>query len=461
MSDWNQFRSDHENSGHRRAPTLEDPDRPDTSWETEISGSVEASPVLDRDTVYIGSSAGNVYAFDRYEGRRRWVFETQLPIDSALVVTGESLFVVASDGTVFALDPETGELRWEAEVSGGVESAPTLSRGVLFIGHVDGVSALAAETGEELWFHETDAGVVGTPATTDRFETDHVYVGTYQDEVLALETATGEEVWTAPTNGAVVGGPTVVPGNGGADGTDPLGSDERLSPALSSKASDADTESGSSSALGDDSGRDIDTTQEVDPADDTGIASTAAGTDLESSQTAVDTAESGQEHLAVDGDIDAGSGDRVYVADEGGLLVALNAETGQSWFTYEIRDSFTTAPTVTDDSVFAGASDGYLHITDTMFGKRKLRGWLFAKKGINLDGVAHAEPAVVGDTLCLGDSSGSVYGIDVDEPDFGWHYPLEEGVSSGPAVSDGSLYVVTDDGRLCCLSWRDETAGWD
>ncbi len=452
MSDWNQFRSDHENSGHRRGAAPEEPERPDAAWETEISGSVEAAPVLDRDTVYIGSSAGNVYAFDRYEGRRRWVFETQLPIDSALAVTEESLFVVASDGTVFALEPETGELQWEGEVSGSVESAPTFSRGVLFVGHDEGVSALAAETGEELWVHETDAGVVGTPATTPGFETNRVYVGTYQDEVLALETASGEELWTAPINGAVVGGPTAVPGNGDAERTEPVGTAERTSPALEPTASEDDAAVGSTPSLEDDSVHGTDTASGTD---------TAVGTDIQPSETAVDTAENRQQSLAVDGDIDAGSGDRVYVADDGGLLVALNAETGQSWFTYEIQGSFTSAPTVTDDSVFVAASDGYLHITDTMFGKRKLRGWLFAKKGINLDGVARSEPAVVGDTLCLGDSSGSVYGIDIDEPDFGWHYPLEEGVSSGPAVSDGSLYVVTDDGQLRCLSWRDDTTGWD
>ncbi|SFS38083.1 outer membrane protein assembly factor BamB family protein [Halostagnicola kamekurae] len=440
MSDWNQFRHDHENSGRLTGSIDEEPERPEPTWDAGVDGSVDAPPVLDRDTVYVGSSAGTVYAFDRYDGRRRWRFETELTLASSLVVTDDSLLVVATDGTVFALEPETGTLRWQGTVSGRVESPPTLSRGVLFIGHGEGVSALEATTGEPLWTHETEAGVVGAPATLAGTDFEHVYVGTSRNRVGALEAETGEEVWAAPTKGSVVGGPTAVPGteaprDAGAAriGDDRIGVADRDPSALD--PSDDPKSDG----------------PEIDSPTESGLE--FGGTDIEPDERT--------EPLAVEGDIDAGEGDRVYVADDGGLLLALNARTGQSWFTYQISDPFTTAPTVTDDSVFVGAADGYLHVTDTMFGKRKLRGWLFSKKGVNLDGIARAEPALVGDTLCLGDSSGSLYGIDADDPDFGWHYPLEAGVSSGPAISDGSLYVVTDDTRLHCLSWRDETSGWD
>lgn len=436
MSDWNQFRHDHENSGRRTESTVEEPDRPEPTWDVAVDGSIDAPPVLDRDTIYVGSSTGTVYAFDRYGGRRRWVFETQLTIESSLVVTDDSLFAVATDGTVFALEPETGTLRWQKTVSDRVEAPPTLSRGVLFIGHADGVSALEATTGDPLWAHETEAGVVGSPATMVGTDLESVYVGTSDNRVLALEAETGDEVWATPTKGSVVGGPVVVRGTDtSADAGGTGVSDERID------VTDRDPSALSSSD---------------DPAADSSVEP-----DLELGETDIEPDESHPASLPVEGDIDAGEGDRVYVADDGGLLLALNARTGQSWFTYRIDDPFTTAPTVTDDSVFIGAGDGYLHVTDTMFGKRKLRGWLFSKKGINLDGIAHAEPALVGDTLCLADSSGSVYGIDADDPDFGWHYPLEAGVSSGPAMSDGSLYVVTDDTRLRCLSWRDETSSWD
>lgn len=435
MSDWNQFRHDQENSGRRTESTVEEPERPEPTWDVDVDGSIDAPPVLDRDTVYVGSSVGTVYAFDRYDGRRRWVFETQLTIGSSLVVTDDLLFAVATDGTVFALEPETGSLQWQETVSGSVESSPTLSRGVLFIGHADGVSALEAATGEPLWVYETDAGVIGAPATLAGTDLECVYVGTSQNRVGALDAETGEEVWTTPTNGAIVGGPTVVRGTNPSDTGGAGAGDERIpvadrDPSALNSSDDSKTDSPAEAGL------------------------ELGGTDLEPD-------ESHQETLAVEGDIDAGEGHRVYVADDGGLLLALNARTGQSWFTYQIGDPFTTAPTVTDDSVFVGAADGYLHVTDTMFGKRKLRGWLFSKKGINLDGTAHAEPTIVGDTLCIGDSSGSLYGIDADDPDFGWHYPLEAGVSSGPAVSDGSIYLVTEDNRLHCLSWRDETSSWD
>ncbi len=79
---------------------------------------------------------------------------------------------------------------------------------------------------------------------------------------------------------------------------------------------------------------------------------------------------------------------RVYVADDGGTLLALGGDTGQTWFTYQVRGSLTSSATVLVDdeledggTTFVGADDGYLHVTDTTFGRRKVRGWLFSKKG--------------------------------------------------------------------------------
>ncbi|SIR90909.1 outer membrane protein assembly factor BamB family protein [Natronorubrum thiooxidans] len=390
MTDWNQFRGDPQHSGLRR--DLEGPQRIAECWTADLVGSA-GPPVLDRDTVFVGTSHGNCYALECDTGRRRWVFETTAATDTAPVVTHDHLFLATGKGVVYALEPATGEKRWRTELPGTLESALALSDGLLYASHTAGLSALEADSGEIIWTHETDTPVVGAPAVDGernrrrgwgerpdpdqeidllslddaRMEEDgerahdgnQVYVGTTDGTILALEATTGEQCWDAPTSGAIVDGPTIVD-------------------------------------------------------------------------------------------------DRVYVADDEGTLIAFHTSSGQSWFTYEIQTSFTSSPTVLEatDSTFVGASDGYLHVTDTTFGRRKLRGWLFSKKGVALDGPVTSSPVLVGDILCVGDSTGSLYGIDVtDDCDLSWHYGLEGAVTDTPAIGDGRLYVGTGE-QLVCLEWE-------
>jgi len=109
----------------------------------------------------------------------------------------------------------------------------------------------------------------------------------------------------------------------------------------------------------------------------------------------------------------------------------------------------------------AGAADGYVHVTDTTVGRRKLRGWLFSRKGVELDGPIRSCPVVVGDILCVGDASGSLYGIDVDDSEPRWHVALDDAVTGTPAVAPGRLYVGCDDGQLYSLEWDADEPGFE
>ncbi|RQH00884.1 outer membrane protein assembly factor BamB family protein [Natrarchaeobius oligotrophus] len=373
MTDWNQFKGDRRNGGVRR--DLEGPHRVREAWTADLVGPV-GSPVLDRDTVYVGTSRGNLYAFERETGRRRWVFETTVGTDATPIVTRDHLWLGTDDGTIVALDPGTGEERWRTELPGALTTSLSHSNGRLYAGHEAGVSALEIEAGDLEWTTETDGAAVGSPAVDDRREWsgERVFLGTDDETIRALEGETGEECWDAPTDGVAADGPTCLDG-------------------------------------------------------------------------------------------------RVYVADDDGTLLALDGETGQSWFTYEIRDAFTSSATVVpgesddaspteethdgepDGTTFVGADDGYLHVTDTTFGRRKVRGWLFAKKGIALDGEINSSPVVVGDVVCVGDSTGSIYGIDADEYDHLWYFSTDGAIASTPAVGTNRLFVGSDDERLYCLEW--------
>ncbi|SDR31489.1 outer membrane protein assembly factor BamB family protein [Natronobacterium texcoconense] len=390
MTSWNQHKGDPQNSGVRR--DLDGPLRIETDWTVDLTGPV-GSPVLDRDTVFVGTGRGNLYALERETGRRRWTFETLNATGATPVVTRDRLFLATEDGTVYAIDPGTGDERWRTELPGSLSSSLTADDGQLYVGHTAGLSALEGESGELCWTYETESPIVGSPAVADdeaetapleesqpqvpesgdisvdvtissgddEGDADDagVYAGTEDGTVYGLEVETGEEVWTAPADGGIAGGPTV------ADGL-------------------------------------------------------------------------------------------VYVSDDDGTMLAMDTDSGQSWFSYEIRDAFNSSATVLPevDTTLVGATDGYLHVTDTKFGRRKLRGWLFAKKGVPLDGPVRGCPVVVGDVVCVADATGSLYGLDLaDDCTHLWHFGAADGISSTPAIGDRQLFVGSDDGRLYCLTW--------
>ncbi|MFA9416035.1 PQQ-binding-like beta-propeller repeat protein [Natrinema sp. HArc-T2] len=369
---------------------LEGPTRVTDAWTVDLVGS-PGSPVCDHDTVYVGTTRGNCYALEAETGHRRWGFETTAATDATPVVTRDRLYVGAGDGTISALDPATGEVAWQTGLPGSLASALAFADGRLYAGHADGLTALEAETGTELWTYETESAVAATPAVADGRDVDR---GRSADSPLS-----------EPDE------PTLL-------------EDDRLS--------------------------------EPDQQwiDERVFAATADGTvvalEAETGE-AVWTAPTG-------GAVVAGptiAADRVYVADDAGTMLALDAATGQTWFTYEIQAGFTTSPTVLTvaETAFVGAGDGYCHVTDTTVGRRKLRGWLFSQKGIELDGPVRSCPVVVGDICCVGDATGSIYGIDVDDADPQWHVSLADAVSGTPAVAPGRLYVGSDAERLTCLEW--------
>ncbi|ELZ07006.1 outer membrane protein assembly factor BamB family protein [Natrialba aegyptia] len=392
MTSWTQFEGDHRHAGVRRDVT--DPRWVTVAWTADLVGHV-GSPVLDRDTVFVGTRRGNCYAFDRETGHRRWVFETTAATEPAPIVTREHLYLGTDDGTIYALDPATGEQHWATTVPAQLTAAPVYSgeTGDLSVGHEDGLTALDGTSGRERWTTETETAVTGSPAIADDGELERdrqiqdlgldqldrnnadtsplpsererrswdgprLYAATEGGTVECLEARTGTELWSAPTNGDVPAGPTI-------------------------------------------------------------------------------------------------AGGRVYVADDGGTLLALNADTGQTWFTYSISDEFTSGVTVLtqDEATIVGAADGYAHVTDTTVGRRKRRGWLFSKKGVALDGTVSASPVVAGTILCVGDTTGSLYGIDLaDDWSHRWHTQLEGAITNTPALAEQRLYVASGD-RLTCFEW--------
>lgn len=113
-----------------------------------------------RDTLYVGTRGGKVYALNATTGDEFWSFPTDGRPTGVTVANG-NLYATSKgtfdgdevDGYVYVLRALTGEERWRFKADGAVAGPPAVKDGTVFISarRRGGVYALDAETGDLRW----------------------------------------------------------------------------------------------------------------------------------------------------------------------------------------------------------------------------------------------------------------------------------------------------------------------
>jgi polyvinyl alcohol dehydrogenase (cytochrome) len=208
-----------------------------------------SQPVVQGNTLFVGSKNGNVFALDRHTGCVKWRFKTGASVRSGLVLgthKGKSaLYFSDLRSRVHAIDTSNGKLLWKKDVSifptSTVTGSPSFYDGVLYVpvssfevaaagmpsypccvSH-GAVVALGVENGEERWiWHATGPATPqglsrnGTPQmgpsgvavwSTPTIDNKRgvLYIGTAEntsrpatknsDAIVALDLTSGKERW--------------------------------------------------------------------------------------------------------------------------------------------------------------------------------------------------------------------------------------------------------------------------
>ena len=134
--------------------------RPDGSllWELQAGGPF-GQPALDGDTVYAGSTDGNLYAVAIATGKTRWVYPAKEDLTTRPALSGGLVLVASLQDTVFAVDAATGAWKWHHRREQKGQSitvhgaAPVqVGGGLAFAGYSDGfVAALDLASGAPRW----------------------------------------------------------------------------------------------------------------------------------------------------------------------------------------------------------------------------------------------------------------------------------------------------------------------
>ena len=201
-----------------------------------------SGPTVHNGVLYVGSRAGKVLAIpvaelseavpldlgarDVREKRARWQFpiaedKSSAPLGaiySSPMVVGDTVLVSMNrverrklrpkEGDIYALDPQSGTERWFARTDGGIFASVAADGGRVYTGDEKGyVYAIDAAEGGILWKTKAaDKRFWSAPAVAD----GSVYIGSMDKRLYALDAGTGAVRWSFRADGAIASKPLVV-----------------------------------------------------------------------------------------------------------------------------------------------------------------------------------------------------------------------------------------------------------
>jgi outer membrane protein assembly factor BamB len=387
-------------------------------WKFPTGGQVISSPAVTGETVFVGSTDGNLYAIDRESGSEKWKFDAKSRVVSSPALANGIVYFTAYDGNLYAVDSSSGQLKWKFQTGGERRFAAK---------HLHGAQP-AAETMPDPWDCYLSSPVVWNGG---------VYFGSGDTHIYALDAATGALKWKFKTGDVVHASPAI------ADGTLFVGSWDSYFYAL-------DAASGKEKWRFK-SGDDPDTHNQV------GIQSSAAVVDgtvyfgcRDANLYALDAA-TGQKkwvfpnnHSWVLNSPAVKDGKVYFATSDSGLFYELDAKSGRINFQLKFQGWPTfSSPGIAGEMLYVGSTSGKLIAVD--LAKREIA-WTFETEGAKQNGRAFTKPDGTSDYFSAFPSN--FY----DDIMFGYGKLLAVGtILSSPVVLDGVVYVGSADGNLYAL----------
>ncbi|MHA1617998.1 MAG: beta-alanine-activating enzyme beta-propeller domain-containing protein, partial [Promethearchaeota archaeon] len=163
-----------------------------------------------RDTVFIGTYQGYLYALNFSTGDIKWSYG---PISSAFgasphfvsdQILGDRIYISGDDDWVYCIDID-GSLIWKthnAEADMHSSVAIDIDRQILCVGSNDyKIYGLNSTTGEVLWSYMTKKEVKPSPVIDS--ELGYVYCGSWDKNLYCLNIETGAKIWSYMTFGRI------------------------------------------------------------------------------------------------------------------------------------------------------------------------------------------------------------------------------------------------------------------
>jgi outer membrane protein assembly factor BamB len=311
----------------------------------------------------------------------RWQFHGNGSMNAPAAATAAAIFTISDDGTLHAIDIASGKERWSFLGALSPAVGPTVLGGSIFVTDAVGtVRAVDAATGKELW--HSQPGLAGGLTAAD----GGVFIST-GGSIVALDATTGTRRWQydAPAAGSF------------------------HNPAFADSTVFAGSDAGGFFAL------------------DAGSGALRWNVDVGKDATGTAVVADGIAYLGANEDVG-----RLYAFDEGtGTLLWKHDEPIYS-------------PAVAGGIAYSGSKSGLVTARRERTGDEL---WRFQIRGT-------ARPVTVANGVLYvpADDEHRVYAVDAASGGELWHYDVDGGIDSPVAVMGGTLYVGTTFGTLYAIA---------
>ena len=183
-------------------------------WRTDLTPEEEKSEsgfggglAAEGDTIFAATGFGTIVALGQSGGKVLWTKSLGVPVRSSPTVANGKLYVVNTESELYALSVSSGQELWRAR--GLPEGASTLSNvspavsgNTLVVSYPTGeVVAFDVTTGQPRWSDSVSNGIGASltsigDASRPVIDRDVVFAGSRAGRLIATKLATGERVWS-------------------------------------------------------------------------------------------------------------------------------------------------------------------------------------------------------------------------------------------------------------------------
>ena len=390
----------------------------DRVWWRFWSGPGTNQPLLTSEHVFVSADDGSLWGLN-LEGQDRvaWVMRIDSPWRSTPTLANGVLFAGANNGVVYAIEAATGQVRWQTDLNTGEERAQRLFSRVLvddgrvLVGAADGrLYALAEEDGSLQWSFDTGDWVRSRPFAHG----NRVAVANMAGELvgLVIEADGPREAWRTQL------APHPVVGDLAGDGQGILVTNNHA------RVFAVNWEG------------DIAWHQRMMPVLETPEKSILADAPPQITQSPPTVANG-----------------LVYAGGPFRFLEAIDANSGERVWRFEVNGRIAAAPTVADDTVLVGEYLGgsIFHALDAATGAIKWQA--------DIGGV-WASPTAVDGRVYVGTTEGDIKCLDLATGQELWSWATGGGVYPAPAVDEEAIYFGSWDGYYYALERQTGVVRW-
>jgi outer membrane protein assembly factor BamB len=159
----------------------------------ELTGP-RAEVIVGGGLAFMGTYAGNLYAWDALTGEEKWVLNTGGPIGHAPMFSEGIVYFGAMDRKLYAVDTTTGKIKWTFAAGEGVWVSPVVLGGRVMFGARDGAFyALDAGTGRQAWRYQTGDRILTTASISE--DGDRVVFASEDMHLYCLRVQDGAVLW--------------------------------------------------------------------------------------------------------------------------------------------------------------------------------------------------------------------------------------------------------------------------